>query len=96
MIEGNHAAKSKRKHYAWRNEGLILYHPRFLCTLFMECQRTITILSSAKYIFETLMNYMVFNTLFSLALCEIFAMLVVVCNNTKLEKLQIIYFARVT
>ncbi len=41
--------------------------------------------------FETLMNYMVFNTLFSLALCEIFCDAgSCFCNNTKLEKLQII------
>lgn len=73
----------------WRNEGLIFYIILgFLCTLFMEVNALLPYYLQQSIFFETLMNYMAFNTLFSLALCEIFfAMLVVVCHNTKLEKL---------
>lgn len=51
-------------------------------------QRTITILSSAKYIFRNAdelhgLQYVIFACL----MWDFFAMLVVVCNNTKLEKL---------
>ncbi|EJH2659959.1 hypothetical protein NDG35_003176 [Salmonella enterica] len=73
----------------WRNEGLIFYVILgFLCTFFMEVNALLPYYLQQSIFFETLMNYMVFNTFFSLALCEIFfAMLVVVCHNTKLEKL---------
>lgn len=73
----------------WRNEGLIFYIILgFLCTLFMEVNALLPYYLQQSIFFETLMNYMAFNTLFSLALCEIFfAMLVVICHNTKLEKL---------
>ncbi|EIY8314350.1 hypothetical protein MOI09_001872, partial [Salmonella enterica subsp. enterica serovar Worthington] len=81
--------KVKENITLWRNEGLIFYIILgFLCTLFMEVNALLPYYLQQSIFFETLMNYMVFNTLFSLALCEIFfAMLVVVCNNTKLEKL---------
>ncbi|EGS9904322.1 hypothetical protein I3049_004110, partial [Salmonella enterica] len=81
--------KVKENITLWRNEGLIFYIILgFLCTLFMEVNALLPYYLQRSIFFETLMNYMVFNTLFSLALCEIFfAMLVVVCNNTKLEKL---------
>ncbi|EBC1390960.1 hypothetical protein CU829_01340 [Salmonella enterica] len=73
----------------WRNEGLIFYVTLgFLCTFFMEVNALLPYYLQQSIFFETLMNYMVFNTLFSLALCEVFfAMLVVVCHDTKLEKL---------
>lgn len=61
--------KVKENITLWRNEGLIFYIILgFLCTLFMEVNALLPYYLQQK----TLMNYMVFNTLFSLALCEIF------------------------
>ncbi|EDB1504279.1 hypothetical protein F9E67_15315, partial [Salmonella enterica] len=81
--------KIKENITLWRNEGLIAYVALgFLCTFFMEVNALLPYYLQQSIFFETLMSYMAFNTLFSLALSEIFfAMLVVICHNTKLEKL---------
>ncbi|AMW60260.1 hypothetical protein CHY68_04860 [Salmonella enterica] len=81
--------KVKENITLWRNEGLIAYVALgFLCTFFMEVNALLPYYLQQSIFFETLMSYMAFNTLFSLALSEIFfAMLVVICHNTKLEKI---------
>ncbi|VEA79086.1 membrane protein [Salmonella enterica subsp. arizonae] len=57
----------------WRNEGLIAYVTLgFLCTFFYGGQALLPYYLQQSIFFETLMHYMAFNTLFSLALCEIF------------------------
>lgn len=85
--------KVKENITLWRNEGLIAYVALgFLCTFFMEVNALLPYYLQQSIFFETLMSYMAFNTLFSLALSEIFfAMLVVICHNTNWKRSQIVF-----
>lgn len=65
--------KVKENITLWRSEGLIAYVALgFLCTFFMEVNALLPCYLQQSIFFETLMSHMVFNTLFSLALSEIF------------------------
>lgn len=80
--------KVKENITLWRNEGLIAYVALGFYVLFYGGQRSITILSSAKYIFRNAdelhgLQYVIF----ACFIWDFFAMLVVICHNTKLEKI---------
>lgn len=65
--------KVKENITLWRSEGLIAYVALgFLCTFFMEVNALLPCYLQQSIFFETLMSHIAFNTLFSLALSEIF------------------------
>lgn len=64
--------KVKENITLWRSEGLIAYVALSFYVLFMEVNALLPYYLQQSIFFETLMSYMAFNTLFSLALSEIF------------------------